>query len=93
MNRYTIENANQALAYVVDCHLATLEELARAKSPPKYEFQRQLSIAQSSINWMVQFKVDFSDTRAIDVQEAGSVIAWVNQLRSRYNLTEVKVTI
>ena len=67
-----------ALAYITDCTLATVASMAMKKSRGKGEFERQISIAQKSINWMVVMDVDMANTRAADVMKAGgSVDAWV----------------
>lgn len=83
MNIHDVRNAGQALAYVTDCQLATLCDLAGKKKPPKAEFARQISIAQRAIDWMVAFKIDFSGTRATKVIEAGTVSKWVEQFRPK----------
>ena len=76
MNKHQVRDPGKALAYITDCTLATVSDLAGKKSRPKHEFERQKSIAQTVINWMVQMKVDFSTTRASEVVAVGSVDAW-----------------
>ena len=76
MQRHQVSSPGQALAYITDCTLATVCEMAMKKSRPKNEFERQISIAQTAINWMVQNGVDVSTTRAEDVIAAGSVRQW-----------------
>lgn len=76
MQKHQVGNTGQALAYITDCTLATVCDLAMKKKRPKYEFERQMSIAQTAINWMVQMGVDVTTTRAEDVIEAGSVEKW-----------------
>lgn len=79
MNQHDVRNAGQALAYITDCTLATVCDLAMKKSRSKSEFSRQKSIAQKAINWMQQMHIDFSSTRARDVVLAGSVDAWAEK--------------
>jgi hypothetical protein len=51
--------------------------MAMKKSRPKHEFARQIAIAQSAIDWMVQMRVDMAGTRAEKVVgEGGNVEAW-----------------
>lgn len=78
MRKCDVRTPEQALAYVTDCTLATVCDLAGKKSRSKSEFERQKAIAQTSLGWMVDMKVDFRGTRAQQVveQHAGSVDAW-----------------
>ena len=76
MHKYQVSDTGKALAYITDCTLATVCDMAMKKRRPKYEFERQMSIAQTAINWMVQMGVDVSTTRAEDVIAAGSVEQW-----------------
>jgi len=79
MQKHQVGNPGQALAYITDCTLATVCDMAMKKKRPKHEFARQMSIAQTAINWMVQMGVDVSTTRAADVIEAGSVERWAEK--------------
>ena len=76
MHRCDIRTAEQALAYITDCNLATVSTMAMTKSRRKAEYQRQQDIAQSAIDWMDLFGVDYSKTRAAAVKDAGSVSLW-----------------
>ena len=76
MQKHQVSDTGQALAYITDCTLATVCDMAAKKKRPKYEFERQMNIAQTAINWMVQMGVDVTTTRAEDVLEAGSVEKW-----------------
>jgi len=78
MFKSRVLNPQDALAYVTDCTLATVSDMASKKSSPKGEFGRQVGIAQQAIEWMLEFEVDFSNTRAADVvkNHDGSVAAW-----------------
>lgn len=81
MRKYDVTCSHEALAYITDCNLATVCDLAGKKSRSKYEYVRQQSIAQQAIDWMRSFGVDYSETRAKDVVEkfGGSVAAWAAQ--------------
>lgn len=68
-----------ALAYMIDCTLATVDRLACAKNPAKGEFLRQCSIAQRGINWAKGNEVDLSKTRAREVD--ASVLQYANRIR------------
>lgn len=76
MMKYQIRTTEQMLAYITDCTLATVCDMACKKSIPRNEFSRQIEIAQTAINWMVQAGIDTSTTRAEDVLEIGSVRDW-----------------
>lgn len=79
MQKHMVRDTGQALAYITDCTLATVCDMAFKKKRPKYEFERQIAIAQTAIDWMVQMGVDVSTTRAADVIEAGSVAEWAEK--------------
>lgn len=57
MNRHQIHTPEQALVYLADCTLATVSSMAMLKSKSKGEFERQISIAQSAIEWINDFKI------------------------------------
>ena len=63
MNKHEVRDTGQALAYITNCALATVCDLAGKKSKSKSEYARQMSIAQTAINWGVQMGVDFSAIR------------------------------
>lgn len=73
MQKNRVRIPADALAYITDCTLATVCDMASKKRRPKYEFERQISIAQTAITWMQEMGVDFSDTRAKEVVKEGSV--------------------
>lgn len=81
MNKENVRSPEQALAYIVDCTLATVQSMAMIKSRKQGEFVRQISIAQTAIDWMVCMKVDFSSTRAQEVIDdfEGSVSAYADK--------------
>ena len=85
MMKYDVTCSHEALAYITDCNLATVCDMAGKKSRQKHEYFRQKAIAQQAIGWMRSFGVDFSDTRAKDVVEkfGGSVDAWAAQWERR----------
>lgn len=48
----TIRTRDEALAYLVECTLATVSDLAGRSRPPKGELARQILIAQTGIDWV-----------------------------------------
>lgn len=76
MFKHSVRTPEQALAYITDCNLATVCAMAMKKNRPKGEFERQIGIAQTAIDWMVSMDVDMSSTRAVEVLECGSVWDW-----------------
>jgi hypothetical protein len=79
MHKYQVITPADALAYITDCTLATVGDMAGKKSRPKHEFERQMAIAQTAITWMQEMGVDVSTTRAEDVVAAGSVQKWAEK--------------
>jgi hypothetical protein len=81
MLKSTARNEKEALAYLLDCTLATVETLAMKKSRPKGEFDRQKEIAQRVLDWCEQFEIDISATRGEDVRFmcGGDVDKWATR--------------
>lgn len=77
MQKYKVKTPEQALAYITDCTLATVQSMAMIKSRKKSEYERQCLIAQSAIDWMNKMGVDYSETRAQEIKEKNlSVREW-----------------
>ena len=78
MIKRDVRSPVDALVYLVDCQLATVEDVVRKRSSPQYAINRHISIAQQGVDWMRQHNVDFSSTRAeyIVNNYGGSVLAW-----------------
>jgi hypothetical protein len=84
MRRDQVKNERDALAYIVDCTLATVESLALKRNPPVRELDRQIAIAQHAIDWMVAFNVPHQSTRAEEITTAKkSVRTWAFDMRQR----------
>ena len=79
MNRNQIKSPGDAMDYLTDCTLATVGDLAGKKSRSRYEFDRQISIAQTGIILMRQFNVTPTGRAAEVVREHhGSVREWAD---------------
>jgi len=77
MRKENVRSAPDALAYLLDCSLATVEVMAFKKSRPKNEYVRQIMIAQSNYDYCVMFDADMSKTRGAEVAlSRGSVANW-----------------
>lgn len=77
-----VRDPSAALAYLVDCTLATVARMAMKKSRPKHEYARQKSIAQKGIAWLVEFGCEYHSTRVAEVManpHFGSVDSWAAQ--------------
>lgn len=80
MFKSDVNSPAKALAFITDCQLATVTRLASKKSSAKYDLDRHISIAQTAVDWIMQFDVDYSRTRVEEVVAAGgSVEAWAKQ--------------
>jgi len=81
MKKHDVRTTHDAIAYLTDCTLATVCDLACKKSASKYELRRQISIAQQAIDWGKWFHVNFDRTRAADVlnHHGGNVADWAEQ--------------
>ena len=79
MHRFNVRTPADALAYITNCTLATVETMAMKTRRPKHEFERQIAIAQEAVTWMQQMGVDSSSTLLDEVIKAGSVKKWAEQ--------------
>lgn len=81
MRKDEVRSPSGALAYLVDCQLATVCDLAGKRSHSKGDLRRHISIAQSGVDWMSEFRVNLDGTRADEVvfMHAGSVEAWAKK--------------
>lgn len=87
MHKDQVRTPEQALAYLVDCTLATISDLASKKSRPKGEFERQIRIAQQGIDWMKEMNIDPSTTRAEEITNQGiTVTQWAKQFMPEKSL-------
>lgn len=77
MSPHQVRTPEQALVYITDCTLATVSHMAMLKSKKKYEYERQIGIAQKGVDWAISMGIDCSDSRIIDVMKCGgSVEDW-----------------
>ncbi len=83
MLKHQVSSPAQALAYITDCTLATVCDMAMTKSRRKGEYKRQISIAQTAVDWMIVMGVDPSGTRAEKVaHHRGSVAEWAKSFEA-----------
>ena len=77
MMKHKVRTPADALAYIIDCTLATVCHMAMLKSRKKSEYQRQISIAETGLQWMKEMGVPLNGTRAEDIERQGcSVSEW-----------------
>lgn len=88
MLNHNVRTPEQALAYIVDCTLATVTSLAMKKSRAKGEFERQMSIAQKGVDWMRQMNIDPTGTRAEDIVSPMTVKEWASKYMPENNTTK-----
>lgn len=80
MFKSRVSTPEHALVYLVDCTLATVSSMAMRKRRPKGEYERQIAIAQTGVDWMRAMKIDPDSSRAADIIEANITVAqWAQQ--------------
>lgn len=68
MTKHLVRTTDQALLYLAECTLATVADMAMKKSKSKHEFQRQIAMAQSAVDWIKDFNVEVKvGSRVYDV--------------------------
>ena len=81
MRKELVRCPADALVYITDCSLATVERLAMLKSRSKHEYSRQISIAQAGVDWLRDFDISVKKTRIEEVlsSSGGSVADWAKK--------------
>jgi len=74
-----ITSKDHALAYVVDCTLATIEGYLDQKRPPKGELKRQIDIVDKVIGLVDPHTA--AGTRIPEVATIGTAIEWARRQR------------
>jgi hypothetical protein len=85
MRKSDVYNVKQAFAYMTDCTLATVIHMAQKRTRVKREYELQVRIAQSAIDWMQSMELHHYYTRAKDVIDNcnGDVKKWADQFDVR----------
>lgn len=81
VNRYMVKSLDDMIDYLVNCTLATVASMALTKSRVKREYQKQMDMAQKSVDWIKHLWVNYKAKRICDVikQHDGSVASWVSE--------------
>lgn len=74
-----VRSSEDALVWMTDCTLATVQDLAFRFRPPKAELRRQISIAQHGVDWIKVMGISPSGRAADVIASGGSVEEWVRQ--------------
>lgn len=85
MNRNDIRTVQQALYYITECTLATVDHMNTIKSKSKSEFDRQVDIAQIAVNNIIAFAPTEKTgcSRLDEVMEfGGDVSKWIHGINS-----------
>ena len=75
----------EALAYIADCQLATVDDMAIRKRKPVHEYARQKSLAETCVAAAVRFSdpKHIAKTRINEVAAVGSVEAYAKAIEDR----------
>ena len=74
MFKHEVKDGDKLAAYLVDCTLATVADMAMKKSRGKYEFERQKDIAQFGIDKMREMRNFGEGTRAEEIIKRGITV-------------------
>lgn len=88
MQRNRVRSPHEALVYMIECTLATVEYMAGLKRPARNEFLRQCNIAQQGLEWLKEFEVP-CDGRPADYL-GKNVLTQANEYRVKCGLTKIK---
>lgn len=87
LHEHNLQNTDECLLWLLDCTLATVEDLAMKKSAPKHEYSRQIGMAQTALNLLLREGKDVSMIRADQICKNfnRSVKDWAADIHSRFN--------
>jgi hypothetical protein len=78
-----VTNSDEALRYMVECTLATVDYMAELSRPPKGEYHRQIEMAQKGLNFIREFGITPTGRIADIVKNHNwDVKNWADQIRS-----------
>lgn len=86
--RNSVSSAEDALAYLCECELATIDQLSMLKRHRAGDWRRQISIAQAAIDWIIQFRAPLEKgTRVSEVvfDHNRSVESYAEAMRKRHS--------
>ena len=81
-SKSAVRTPGDALVYVAECNLATIQGMAMTKTRKKGEYTRQISIAQTAVDWIAGMKLPLPQSgRVVEVlnKHGGSVKQWLTQ--------------
>jgi hypothetical protein len=85
MRKEDVRSPTDAVIYLVDCTLATVEMLALRKNPPRTEYLRQIEIAQVGISWLEEYDVPTKSSkissRINEICGKQTVSEWADSMR------------
>ena len=77
-----VHDEKSALLYAANCQLATVSDLAMKKSRGKWDYERQIKLAQNLVDWIHEFKIEVDKgNRVADIMAlpSRSVKEWAEQ--------------
>ena len=83
MMRSEVRTPEDALAYLVDCQLATVLHVIGKRSSAKCDIERHVEIGQLGVNWLLEHKISLEGTMADKIarQHNGDVAHWAETYR------------
>lgn len=83
VQKHRVDSVDDAMVYITDCNLATVCRMAMRRSRSKSEFERQISIAQSGVDWIIKFDIPHKGSRVEDVFTVGTVAEWAETFKQK----------
>lgn len=92
MRKDQIRSPEQACTYLMDCVMATVDDLSMTKSRTKSYYQPQLRFAQQVLESMKHLFISLEHTRADKVENDhnGSVLSYAQEIENRFNIKPFK---
>jgi hypothetical protein len=87
ITEHTVCSAEEALLYLTDCTLATVEHMAGLKSKTRHEYMRQIGIAQKAVDWIYAMDIAVDKGERIEQILSGpyykSVLLWCEKFEPK----------
>jgi len=79
----TVHNDHEAIAFLVECTMATISGLLLKSKPPRGELERQISIAETGMAWIGK-DYEGGCGRVEKARRLGGVRQWAQEFKPEY---------
>lgn len=83
ITEHRVRDEKDALLYIANCQLTTVAEMAMKKKRPKYEYERQIDIAQRLVDWIKRFRIEIDEGNRVEKVLTLPVREWAKRFEPK----------